>query len=227
MANKKSFDRGSRPGKIRDAAASRFNVREGCNMGEDPTVHLLAADALAGQLLVAMPSQNGSPFGGAVIYLCAHSPGGAMGVVLNRPLSHVSFDNLLSTLAVTPSPPQRRVDMRSGGPLEPARGFVLHTDDWISDGNSMQVEGGIALTASLDVLQALAEGGGPRQCFLALGYTGWAPGQLDREMVEGYWLNTDFDQALVFDGDCATKWRRTLLGMKIDPARLSATAGHA
>jgi putative transcriptional regulator len=187
---------------------------------------VFACGTLAGQLLIAMPAQHGTPLGEAVIYLCAHSPEGAIGLVLNRPLPHVSFDLLLSRLAIDPVPPKRRVEMRSGGPVEPARGLVLHTDDWTSDG-STRVDGRLAVTSTLDVLKALADGGCPQQGFLALGYTGWGPGQLDREIVEGCWLTAGSDLGVVFDGDHAKKWRRALGTMNIDPDRLSATAGHA
>jgi putative transcriptional regulator len=132
---------------------------------------------LTGQLLIAMPSMADERFQQSVIYMCAHTPEGAMGLVLNRPIVKPTFDDLLKQLNVEPLPPVRQIKLCAGGPVENARGFVLHTSDWTGEG-SLQVDGGMALTASLDVLKVIAEGGGPRECVLALGYAGWGPGQL-------------------------------------------------
>ena len=110
--------------------------------------------------------------------------------------------------------------------MENGRGFVLHTADWTGDG-SLRVDDAVALTASLDVLKVIAEGSGPRECLLALGYAGWGPGQLDRELQENAWLPVPADEALVFGGGHATQWRRALAKMKIDPLLLSPAAGHA
>jgi putative transcriptional regulator len=130
---------------------------------------------MTGQLLIAMPSMTTPHFSQAVIYVCAHTADGAMGIVLNRPLASPSFGDLLEQLEVSPVPPVRRIELFRGGPVDAARGFVLHTSDWTGDG-SLMVDGQVALTASLDVLKAIADGGGPRQGFLALGYAGWGPG---------------------------------------------------
>jgi len=181
---------------------------------------------LAGHVLIAMPSMGDERFERSVIFLCLHNPQGAMGIVLNRPLVQPSFADLLRQLEVAPTPPARSIELTSGGPMDNARGFVLHTDDWTGE-NSMRVEPGLALTASLDVLKALAEGGGPRQGVLALGYAGWGPGQLDQELRTNTWLLAPSDPALLFDADHATKWRRALAKLKVDPILLSSVAGHA
>lgn len=181
---------------------------------------------LAGYVLIATPSMGDERFERSVIFLCLHNPQGAMGIVLNRPLEQPSFADLLRQLEVAPTPPARSIELTSGGPMDNARGFVLHTDDWTGE-NSMRVEPGLALTASLDVLKALAEGGGPRQGVLALGYAGWGPGQLDQELRTNTWLLAPSDPALLFDADHATKWRRALAKLKVDPISLSSVAGHA
>ncbi len=136
---------------------------------------------LVGQLLIAMPAMQDPRFARSVICLCAHSAEGAMGIVLNKPLDGLSFDQLLRQLKLDPVPPQRRFRLFVGGPVEGGRGFVLHTADWETKG-SLKVTDEIALTASVDILKAIAEGGGPRRGILALGYAGWGPGQLEDEI---------------------------------------------
>jgi putative transcriptional regulator len=196
--------------RLRQAAAAR-----------DPETGLLT-----GQLLIAMPAMNTPHFSQAVIYLCAHTPEGAMGIVLNRPLATPSFDDLLEQLEVAPVPPMRRIELCRGGPVDNARGFVLHTADWTGDG-SLVVDDHVALTASLDVLKAIADGGGPKRGFLALGYAGWGPGQLDQEMQDNAWLSAPASVDLMFDSEHGTKWRRAMAILKVDPILLSDIAGHA
>jgi putative transcriptional regulator len=181
---------------------------------------------LTGQLLIAMPTMNTPHFAQSVIYMCAHTPEGAMGIVVNRPITRPSFDDLLEQLEVLPAPPRRRVELFRGGPVDSARGFVLHTSDWTGEG-SLQVNDDVALTASLDVLKAIADGGGPARGLLALGYAGWGPGQLDREFQENAWLSAPATLDLLFDHENETKWRRAMAILKVDPLLLSGTAGHA
>ena len=133
---------------------------------------------------------------------------------------------LLRQIGVEPLPPQRSIRLVNGGPVEESRGFVLHSGEWRADG-SMLLEGGYALTASLDILKAIAEGGGPRQGLLALGYAGWGAGQLDSEIARNDWLNVTPDEDLLFGGEDATRWRRALTKLKVDPLLLSGTAGNA
>jgi putative transcriptional regulator len=186
-----------------------------------------AEGMLTGQLLIAMPAMNTAHFSQTVIYLCAHTSEGAMGIVLNRPLASPSFDDLLTQLDVLPAPPMRRIDLHRGGPVDAGRGFVLHTTDWTGDG-SLQVDGRVALTASLEVLKAIADGGGPAQGLLALGYAAWGPGQLDQEMQENVWLSAPAQSVdLLFDRDHDTKWRRAMAILRVDPLLLSGVAGHA
>jgi len=181
---------------------------------------------LAGQLLIAMPAMADPRFAQSVIFMCAHTPDGAMGIVVNRPLAQPSFDELLKQLDIDPVPPARRIRLCSGGPVENARGFVLHTSDWTGEG-SLRVDEALALTASLDILKAIAEGGGPRAGLLALGYAGWGPGQLDNEIAQNAWLSGPADEGLVFGEDHETKWRRALAKLRLDPGSLSGAAGHA
>jgi len=184
------------------------------------------AGTLSGQLLIAMPTMQDPRFARTLICLCAHSPSGAMGLVLNKPLEKLSFEGLLRQVNVEPLPPARTIRLVAGGPVEESRGFVLHSSDWTAEG-SMAVEGGLGLTASLDILKAIAEGGGPRSCVLALGYAGWGPGQLDHEFQQNAWLSVEPDEDLLFDSDSGTKWRRALAKLRVDPLALSGTAGHA
>lgn len=181
---------------------------------------------LTGHLLIAMPGMEDPRFAGAVILLCAHTPDGAMGIVLNQPLAKPSFDALLQQLDVKPVPPARRIQLCSGGPVDGGRGFVLHTSDWTSDG-SLRVDDNLALTASLDVLQEIAGGGGPREGLLALGYAQWGAGQLDREMGDNVWLSAPAKLDLLFDTDFESKWRRALGILRVNPLSLVGVAGHA
>ena len=185
------------------------------------------ASPFIGHLLVAMPQLSDERFARSVIYLCAHTSDGAIGIVVNSPLQEPSFPDLLRQLNVDPTPPAREIRLCSGGPVEHARGFVLHTTDWTADG-SLQVDDRLALTASVDILRAIAKGGGPRQGVLALGYSGWGPGQLDAEIERNSWLSVPVaDLALIFDHDDAGKWRRALAQLRVDPSLLSSAAGHA
>jgi putative transcriptional regulator len=205
------------------AGGTRFAVMAQARKSETPQT---ATDYLTGQLLIAMPAMEDPRFAQSVIYLCAHTLEGAMGLVLNRPLQRPKFDDLLRQLEVAPLPPARRIRLCAGGPMDNARGFVLHTADWTGEG-SLRVDDSLALTASLDVLKAIAEGNGPREGLLALGYAGWGPGQLDAEIQQNAWLSVPADETIVFDADHDTKWRRALAKLNIDPLLLSGAAGHA
>jgi putative transcriptional regulator len=181
---------------------------------------------LGGQLLVATPSMQDPRFAGSIICICAHSGEGAMGLVLNRPMEGLSFDDLLKQLDLEPVPAQRSIRLHQGGPMEGGRGFVLHTNDWSSEG-SLPVSGELALTASVDILKAIASGGGPRLGLLALGYAGWGPGQLESEIEANAWLSMSPDEALLFGEANDAKWRQAFAKLRVDPLLLSAAAGHA
>jgi putative transcriptional regulator len=192
--------------------------------GKKPAVP--EALTLTGQVLIAMPQMNDPRFNQSVIFVCAHTSDGAMGIILNRPLKKPRFAELLRQLEIEPHPPSREIRLCTGGPVDNNRGFVLHSPDWVSDG-SLDVDGNHVLTASMDILQAIAEGGGPRQCLLALGYAGWGAGQLDEEILQNAWLNAPADDQLLFDADHHSKWQRALAKLRINPAMLSGDAGHA
>ena len=187
---------------------------------------MIEAAFLTGQLLIAMPAMDDPTFAQSVILICAHTDEGAMGIVLNRPLAKPSFESLLHQLDVEPTPPARRIRLCEGGPVDHGRGFVLHTTDWTGDG-SLPVADDLALTASLDILQEIAAGGGPREGLLALGYANWGPGQLDREMQDNIWLSAPAAHDVLFDEDYDTKWRRAMAILHIDPILLSQAVGHA
>lgn len=182
--------------------------------------------SLTGQLLIAMPTMEDPRFARSVICMCAHSPEGAMGIVLTRPIARPSFSELLQQLEIEPNPPLRAMPLCAGGPVEGGRGFVLHTADWKESG-TLEVTDAIALTASLDVLRDIAAGRGPRACMLALGYAGWGAGQLDQEIQANAWLSVELDEQILFDDQYDTKWRRALARLNVDPLLLSSNAGHA
>jgi putative transcriptional regulator len=182
--------------------------------------------SLTGQILIAMPAMSDPRFSHSVIFLCAHTPDGAMGIVLNQPLNKPRFADLLAQLGVEPVPPAREIRLTRGGPVEDSRGFVLHSPDWMTEG-SLEVDGAYVLTANMGILEAIAKGGGPKNGFLALGYAGWGPGQLDAEILQNGWLNAPADPQIVFDDDYKTKWQRALAKLRIDPVNLSGSAGRA
>jgi len=182
---------------------------------------------LAGQLLVAMPQMMDPRFARSVVYLCAHDTDeGAMGLVVNKVIDSLSMQELFGHLKLEASEIGRKRPVHFGGPVDPGRGFVLHTADYQEEATLM-IGGGFAMTATLDILKAINEGGGPQRSLLALGYAGWAPGQLDAEINANGWLSVEADSDLVFDDDFDAKWQRALGKLGIDLTMLSTDAGHA
>jgi putative transcriptional regulator len=181
---------------------------------------------LTGQLLVAMPQMADPRFARSVVYLCAHSADGAMGLVVNRLIDSLSFQGLLEQLGVEACPGAGNMPVHFGGPVESSRGFVLHTSDYVQD-STLVIDDDISLTATVDVLKAIARGDGPRHRVLALGYAGWAPGQLDAEIQANGWLLVPADLDLVFGFDNDSKWQRSIAKLGIDLSLLSSEAGHA
>jgi putative transcriptional regulator len=181
---------------------------------------------LPGQLLIAMPTMSDPRFERSVIYMCAHTSEGAMGLVLNRLMGSVTFPDLLEQIGIESENVEDVIRVHFGGPVESGRGFVLHTADYLLDG-TLVVDGGIALTASVDILRAIADGGGPRHRLLALGYAGWGPGQLEGEIQANGWLNVPADADLIFDDNLDGKWEASLAKIGIDLTSLSGQAGHA
>ncbi|WP_034995911.1 YqgE/AlgH family protein [Beijerinckia mobilis] len=189
---------------------------------------------LDGQLLIAMPNMGDNRFARSVIYLCAHSEEGAMGIVLNRAAHKISFPQLLVQLEVIGADEAIRLpnsaetmQVLNGGPVETGRGFVLHSDDFFIDNSTLSIDGGVALTATIDILRAIAKGSGPHQALLALGYAGWSAGQLEEEIQHNGWLNCPADPSIIFDDALGSKYERALRKVGIDPGYLSSEAGHA
>ena len=189
---------------------------------------------LDGQILVAMPTIRDDRFSRTVIYLCAHSSEGAVGIVINQPAPHIDFGDLLVQLDVIPDNKLIELPLRAGevkvlkgGPVETGRGFVLHSADFFIENSTLPIDNGICLTATLDILKAIARGQGPESAVLALGYAGWAPGQLESEIHANGWLNCAADPELVFSTRAELKYESALRKIGIDPAKLSSDAGHA
>jgi putative transcriptional regulator len=188
---------------------------------------------LDGQLLVAMPGMADERFARSVIYLCAHSEDGAMGIIVNQASRVKNFPELLVQLNVISSDDLIRlpqgaegIQVLTGGPVQTDRGFVLHSPDFHLDNSTMPIDDSVSLTATIDILRAIAAGNGPHQALLALGYAGWDAGQLEDEMQHNGWLHCPADPALLFDHRLDTKYDRALRAMGVDPARLSTSAGH-
>jgi putative transcriptional regulator len=189
---------------------------------------------LDGQMLIAMPTMRDERFSRSVIYLCAHSSEGAMGIVINNPARDITFPDLLVKLEVIPQ--EERIQLRpsagavrvlKGGPVETQRGFVLHSADYYAENSTLPIDDGVCLTATVDILKAIAHGSGPASAVLALGYAGWAPGQLESEIQANGWLHCASDADLIFGSDAGTKYQRALQKIGIDLGMLSSEAGHA
>ncbi len=189
---------------------------------------------LDGQMLIAMPSMNDERFARSLIYVCAHSSEGAMGIVVNQHAGNIKFPDLLVQLEVIPASERIQLPTRAeyvkvlkGGPVETGRGFVLHSADYFIENSTLPIDEGICLTATLDILKAIARGNGPSSAILALGYAGWAPGQLEQEIQQNGWLHCAADPELIFGADIDGKYEMALRKLGIDLGMLSSEAGHA
>jgi putative transcriptional regulator len=222
---------------VRAAEAEGRLVRKGSKAGmpEDGSDGNEADRSyLDGQLLIAMPVMADERFARSVIYVCAHSSEGAMGIILNRPAGSIDFPELLVQLDIIDKPDQivlpahaETMKVMKGGPVETGRGFVLHSSDFFIKDATLPIDEGVCLTATLDILKAIAKGNGPRHAILALGYAGWAPGQLENEIQENGWLHCPADSDLIFGRNVEGKYERALQKLGIDLAMLSNEAGHA
>ena len=190
--------------------------------------------SLEGQFLIAMPSLRGGPFARSVIYLCAHRDDGAMGLIINQRAEEIDFAQLLMQLGIVPGDKAIRLPPRAeavrvvrGGPVETGRGFVLHTPDYGSTDSTVKIADDVCLTATIDILRAIAAGNGPAQAVLALGYAGWSSGQLESEILANGWLTCPADPNLIFDRDDTQKYERALAKLGVHPGMLSSEAGHA
>jgi putative transcriptional regulator len=185
-------------------------------------------------LLIAMPAMGDPRFARAVIYMCAHSADGAMGIIINQRAPNISFTELLEQLNIVP--PEDRIRLPAGltamsvhlgGPVETGRGFVLHSADYFKAESTLPIDESVCLTATIDILRDIAKGSGPHKALLALGYAGWAPGQLETEIHANGWLNCPADPELIFDPAVDRKYSRALHKIGIDPIRLVNDSGHA
>ena len=183
-------------------------------------------DTYEGKLLIAMPGMGDPRFDRAVVFLCSHGEEGALGLIVNKPAEDLRFSTLLEQLDLGISKPERDIRVHFGGPVENGRGFVLHTPDYTTEDGTIRV-GDYGMTGTLDVLEEIARGNGPERAMLALGYAGWAPGQLEEEILGNGWLTADPSTEIVFGDNDDAKWAGALEGMGVDPRLLSGTAGTA
>jgi putative transcriptional regulator len=184
------------------------------------------AGYLTGQLLIAMPSMSDSRFEKTVIYMCVHNVDGAMGLVINRGMDEISFPELLQNLNIYCDAPDPNIPVQYGGPVETGRGFVLHSQEYEQTG-TITVYDGVGLTATTEILAAMADRKGPVKSLLALGYAGWGPGQLDSEIQQNAWLHVPADEMLLFDTDLDGKWDHAIAKIGVDVSLLSGDHGHA
>jgi putative transcriptional regulator len=182
---------------------------------------------LDGQILIAMPSMQDPRFQRSLVYLCAHSGDGAMGLIVNREADGLTLAELFAKLGVPAGESANVTPVRYGGPVEPGRGFVLHSSDYQSDEATLAVDANTAMTATLEVLHAMSAGTGPRDAFVALGYAGWAPGQLEEELRENGWLTCEPDRDLLFGEEQETKWEKALAKLGITQSMLVSSGGSA
>lgn len=191
------------------------------------------SDSLEGQFLIAMPGMGDARFEKTVIYVCAHSKEGAMGFVFNKPLEEPQPLDFFEQLEIINYTERDQVPadvaacaLHTGGPVEPGRGFVLHSPDYRGD-TTIDVRGSVCMTATLKILRDIAMGRGPKDFLIALGYSGWSAGQLEEEIISNGWLTTNASPELIFDTDHTQKYFNAMQLMGINPSLLSAEAGHA
>jgi putative transcriptional regulator len=183
---------------------------------------------LTGKLLIAMPDMGDPRFHGSVVFLCAHSGEGAMGLIVNKPMPDVGLGDLLDQLEIARGLATPELSVCFGGPVELRRGFVLHSAEYHGDREErLEVDDRFAMTATLDVLEDIARGTGPERALLALGYAGWGPGQLEGEIRENGWLTAEATPEIVFAPRMEGKWAAALASLGISPLTLSSEAGHA
>tara|TARA_B100001540_G_C15713144_1_gene599535 strand:+ start:364 stop:915 length:552 start_codon:yes stop_codon:yes gene_type:complete len=181
---------------------------------------------LTGQLLISMPSLNDERFFKTVIYLCAHSKDGAMGIIINKKIDYDLYPDLLQQLGIDKPLGNKKLFIRYGGPVESGRGFILHSDE-IMQKDTLSIEKGVALTSTAEFFEDLSEGKGPRNSILALGYAGWSPGQLENEILSNSWMTLQTDSSFLFDDEVSNKWLNAYKLLGIDPNKLSYQSGRA
>ena len=179
---------------------------------------------LKGKILVSMPSLKDDRFFKTVIYMCAHSSEGSMGIIINKKIDYDLYPDLLKQLGINNN--NKKIFLRYGGPVESGRGFVLHSDDIIKK-ESLNINKGIALTNTEEFYNDISAGNGPKNSILALGYAGWGAGQLELEIMENSWMSLSVDNNFLFDDEISQKWSQAFKIIGVDPANLSSNAGRA
>ncbi len=182
---------------------------------------------LEGQLLVATPVIEGPSFSHSVIFLCAHNENGAMGLIINHEIENISYLDLFDQLNIKVGKQARELPVHYGGPVEINRGFVIYAHDGMPQPEAMLVMGDVAISSSVSMLRAIADGGGPNECLLTLGYAGWAPGQLEAEIQANSWISAPATRELIFGADNDVKWQRAAGQLGVDMQKFSSVAGHA
>ena len=186
----------------------------------------IPTESLTGRLLIAMPHIGDPRFERAVILICAHNSDHAMGIVINEVMDDLRLPELLDQLGVD-GEQANDAPILAGGPVGTDRGFVLHSDDYDTPGVTLNVTEGVCMTASLDILDAMAGNDQPERAILALGYSGWGAGQIEQEIAGNVWLTADADAQIVFDNAYETKWSRALARIGVSPEMLQADSGRA
>lgn len=181
---------------------------------------------LEGKLLIAMPDMTDPRFNRGVIYICTHNKEGAMGIMINHPVDDMDFPGLLEQLKIKSNHEPRDIQIHAGGTVETGRGFVLHSADYVQQ-SSVIISETVALTATVDILRAIAEGRGPMHQLLALGYAGWGANQLEHEIQQNAWLCADADDELIFNTQLEDKWPLAMRLIGVDITMLAGGAGHA
>ena len=181
---------------------------------------------LTGQILISMPNMLDERFYKTVIYICAHSKEGSMGIIINKNIDHDNYPNLLQQLGIDTSFNEKKIFIRYGGPVETGRGLVLHTDDVIQKG-SLPIDKGIILTSTVEIFKDIANGKGPKTSILAIGYSGWEAGQLENEIKENSWMTLPVESSFIFDEHVSNKWNEAYKIMGFDPTSLSQFSGNA
>ena len=181
---------------------------------------------LTGQIIVSMPSLEDERFYKTVIYICAHSSEGSMGIIINKKIDYDLYPDLLQQLGIDKPLNNKKLFIRYGGPVESGRGFVLHSDDMVRK-ETLNIDKGVALTSTAEFFDDLSKGKGPKNCILALGYAGWQPGQLEHEIMRNSWMSLSVDNSFLFDDEVSRKWSQAYKLIGIDPNSLSFQSGHA
>ena len=182
---------------------------------------------LTGQILIAMPGMGDPRFEHSVVFMCAHSDEGAMGLIVNKPAEEVALRDVLSQFDISPQARIAKKPVHFGGPVEMARGFVLHSGEYRSRLQTLEVAKAFGMSATVDILEDIATGQGPDDALVMLGYSGWGPGQLESEIAQNGWLTASAEPELVFKTEDDRKWVQALNGLGVDPLGLSSTAGRA